>query len=72
MKSKIETGKTTVTFPTYILQGLRAYMIREQISAHKQSEIVADAVREFLRNHNVELPPDDGKQYEYIVTLKEI
>jgi len=56
----------------YLLRALRAYMIREQISAHKQSEIVADAVREFLKNHDMELPPDDGKRYEYVVTLKEI
>jgi hypothetical protein len=72
MTSKIATGKTTVTFPIYLLQALRAYMIREQISTHKQSEVVADAVREFLGNHEMELPPDDGKRYEYIVTLKEI
>ena len=72
MTSNIETGKTTVTFPIYLLRALRAYMIREHISAHKQSEIVADAVREFLKSHNMELPPDDGKRYEYVVTLKEI
>jgi hypothetical protein len=71
MTSKIVTEKTTVTFPVYILQALRAYMIREHISAHKQSEIVAKALRDFLKCQNIELPPDNGKRYEYVVTLKE-
>jgi hypothetical protein len=46
-------------------------MIREHISAHKQSEIVAKALRDFLKCQNIELPPDNGKRYEYVVTLKE-
>jgi hypothetical protein len=71
MTPRISTGKTTVTFPVYLIQALRAYMLRENISAHKQSDIVAQAVHDFLLSKDIKLPPADGKTYEYVVTLRE-
>lgn len=61
MKSD-KTMKTTVTFPANLLKALHAYMVENDISLHKQSEIVAVALREYLeKNWDKSIPNDDAK-----------
>ena len=67
----ITDGKTTVTFPVNLLMALRAYMFRENLSPHKQSEIIAEALQEYLEDRDIQIPPNDGKVYKYSVKLQE-
>ena len=71
MPSEFDTGKTTVSFPINLLLALRAYMLQENLSPLKQSEIIADALRDYLRGKGIEIPPNDGKTYRYSVTLEQ-
>lgn len=69
MESKAKTEKTTVSFPINLLMALRAYMLQKGLSSHKQSEIVAKALREYLEKEGIEIPSDNGKSYKYEVKL---
>jgi hypothetical protein len=64
-------GKTTVTFPVNLLMALRAYMFQENISPHKQSEIIAEALQKYLIEQGIKIPPNDGRVYKYSVVLQE-
>jgi hypothetical protein len=54
----METKKTTVSFPANILLAMRKYMAAEGMSLHSQSDLVADALREYLEKRGVEIPSD--------------
>jgi len=54
--NKTEKIKTTVTFPLNLLQALHFFMVKNKIRPHKQSEIVADALTEYLKARGVPIP----------------
>jgi metal-responsive CopG/Arc/MetJ family transcriptional regulator len=57
----METKKTTVSFPANLLLAMRKYMAEEGMNLHSQSDLVVDALREYLEKRGVEIPNKAGK-----------
>ena len=51
--------KTTVSFPSNVLRGLRQYIAKHDMTSHQQSEVVALALRKFLEADGIEIDPKD-------------
>ena len=60
-RKKKDIIKTTVSFPVNIIQALRSYMLQKNISPHRQSEIVVDAIIEYLKARKIQIPKGNQK-----------
>jgi hypothetical protein len=62
--------KTTVSFPINVLRGLRQYIAKHDLTSHKQSEVVALALRKFLEADGIEIDPKNDALVEFEVKSK--
>jgi metal-responsive CopG/Arc/MetJ family transcriptional regulator len=57
----METKKTTVSFPADILLAMRKYMAEQGMNLHSQSDLVVDALQEYLEKRGVKIPQSSKK-----------
>ena len=71
----MDSRKTTITFPVDLLMALRKYMAEEGMGLHSQSDLVADAIREYLEKRGIEIPSADrrtnSKMIEFVAQSDE-